>query len=85
MNRLYTGCRGVRIERLGQAEIGRQFGPIRFEEFQLSADIHHEIHLTGPIAPEEQTAGASTPIRKFLKRGSRIPAGVCSRLSKAIL
>ena len=39
--------------------LGRQFGPLGFEQFQTSADINHEVHLTRAIAPKEQAAGAS--------------------------
>jgi predicted nuclease of predicted toxin-antitoxin system len=46
----------IEVDRVSR---GRQFGPLRFEELQLSADINHKVHLTCAITPEEQTACAA--------------------------
>jgi len=33
---------------------GRYFGPLRFEQFQTSADVNYEVHLARAVTPEKQ-------------------------------
>ncbi len=39
----------------------REFRPLRFEQFEASAGIHHEIDFAGTVTPEKKAAGSPGP------------------------
>ena len=66
----------------------RYFGPLRFKQFQTSADVHHEVHLAGAVTPEEQAthpSGAALALSQ-LGEDERFPDRACPRrLTKSFL